>query len=120
MLYDFLKTLPPVENKVNPFPDAEPAAAAKARGLKATHSAIPLPSKRENEREHVRAPSRGSLARRTPPHLAAEPDLGVLPLAADRGRRAAENRARFLHRQPAEGKELDEARLPLVQARQLV
>ncbi len=30
MLYDFLKTLPPVENKVNPFPDApEPAPAAK-------------------------------------------------------------------------------------------
>lgn len=30
MLYDFLKTLPAVENKVNSFPDAEPAPAAPA------------------------------------------------------------------------------------------
>jgi hypothetical protein len=30
MLYDFLKTLPPIENKVNSFPDApEPAPAVK-------------------------------------------------------------------------------------------
>ncbi len=33
MLYDFLRTLAPVEHKVNPFPDTEPAApAAKAAG----------------------------------------------------------------------------------------
>ena len=31
MLYDFLKTLAPIEHKVNPFPDAE-AAAPKAAG----------------------------------------------------------------------------------------
>ncbi len=32
MLYDYLKTLAPIENKVNPFPDAEPAPALKAAG----------------------------------------------------------------------------------------
>jgi hypothetical protein len=33
MLYDYLKTLAPIENKVNPFPDAEPAPARpKAAG----------------------------------------------------------------------------------------
>ncbi len=33
MLYDFFKTLAPIEHKVNPFPDAEPVApAAKAAG----------------------------------------------------------------------------------------
>ena len=29
MLYDFLKTLAPIEHKVNPFPDAEPEPAAR-------------------------------------------------------------------------------------------
>ena len=32
MLYDFLKTLPPIENKVNSFPDAVDAPAPKAGG----------------------------------------------------------------------------------------
>jgi hypothetical protein len=33
MLYDYFETLAPIENKVNPFPDAEPVPPAlKASG----------------------------------------------------------------------------------------
>jgi hypothetical protein len=32
ILYDFFKTLAPIENEENPFPDAEPAPAPKIAG----------------------------------------------------------------------------------------